>query len=142
MVLQDDTQRLLRFRCAQEDFQLTDEHAGGQQGNSLLALQRDERLSARSGGARQTMAAAAAAAPGPTAAAPTEGERPGSAAAANAAAQAASGQDDAAAAASQNGHAEVGHVPSFGVVESSLRPLMNVPLTPRRSGKGQMSVAR
>ena len=104
-VLQDDTSRLLRLRRAQEDFQLTDEHAGaGQQGNSLLALQRDERLSSRSrGNTQQTMAAAAAATTGPAAVAPAEGDRPSSAQppAAAAAGSAAAGE------AAQDGSAEV-----------------------------------
>jgi hypothetical protein len=38
--MQDDAARAVRLRKAQEEFQLEDEHAGGQQANSLLELQR------------------------------------------------------------------------------------------------------
>ncbi len=102
MILQADATRLARLRRAQEEFQLTDEHAGGQQANSLLALQRDERLSSRSRGVQQAAAAAAASMSGAAAAPPAEGDRPRSAPAnGEAAAAAASGDVDA------NGHSEV-----------------------------------
>lgn len=37
---QDDAARAARLKLAQEEFQLEDEHAGGQQANSLLEMQR------------------------------------------------------------------------------------------------------
>lgn len=51
--LQEDAARAARLRRAQEDYQAQDEHAGGQQGNEMLALQRG-----RAGGAGTAAAAA------------------------------------------------------------------------------------
>ena len=51
--LQEDAARAARLRRAQEDYQAQDEHAGGQQGNEMLALQRG-----RAGGAGSAAAAA------------------------------------------------------------------------------------
>lgn len=50
---QEDAARAARLRRAQEDYQAQDEHAGGQQGNEMLALQRG-----RAGGAGSAAAAA------------------------------------------------------------------------------------
>ena len=86
---------------AQEELQLVDEHAGGQQANSLLALQRDERLSSRSRGVQQAAAAAAASMSGAAAPAPADGDRPRSAPPADASTLTASGE------AAPNGHSEV-----------------------------------
>ena len=51
--LQEDAARAARLRRAQEDYQAQDEHAGGQQGNEMLAL-----LGGRAGGAGSAAAAA------------------------------------------------------------------------------------
>jgi hypothetical protein len=38
---------VVRLRRAQEDYQVTDEHAGGQQANDLLEMQKEEKLRRR-----------------------------------------------------------------------------------------------
>jgi hypothetical protein len=55
---QDDAARAGRLRRVQDNYQAQDEHAGGQQGNSMLALQRGE-LGRKKAGSAGTGAAAA-----------------------------------------------------------------------------------
>lgn len=55
---QEDAARAARLRRVQEDYQAQDEHADGQQGNTMLALQRGElgRKKAASAGAASAAA--------------------------------------------------------------------------------------
>jgi hypothetical protein len=55
---QDDAARAGRLACVQDNYQAQDEHAGGQQGNSMLALQRGELGRKKAGSAGMAAAAA------------------------------------------------------------------------------------